>query len=75
MEEISRAKSQNVTDICIVGAKFVPLTIQSSVKFCDFVKQYLRSLLTYHLFIFLKCPYFQGALSSSVDGYSLTGLN
>ena len=52
MDEKSRAKSQNVTDICMVGATFVPLTIQSSVKFCDFVEQYLRSVWTYHLYIY-----------------------
>ena len=32
-----------------VGGKFVPLTIQTSVRFCDFVEQFLRSPWTYHL--------------------------
>ena len=27
----------------VVGGKFVPLTIQTSVRFCDFVEQFLRS--------------------------------
>ena len=49
IEDNSSEKSQNFTDVCMVGAKFVPPTIQSSVKFRDFVEQYLRSLLTYHL--------------------------
>ena len=30
----------------MVGDKFVPLTIQTSVKFCDLVEQYLHSLFT-----------------------------
>ena len=43
--------------------------IQSSEKFCDFVEQYLLSLLYVSPVHLLKCPYFQGALSSADDGY------
>ena len=39
IEDNSSAKSQNFTDVCMVGTKFVPPTIQSSVKFRDFVEQ------------------------------------
>ena len=35
-------------DVCMVGGKFVPPP-QTSVKFRDFVDQYLRSLWTYLL--------------------------
>jgi len=44
----TNAKLPNFTDVCMVGGKFVPTTIQTSVKFRDFVEQYLRSLLTHH---------------------------
>ena len=44
----TNAETPNFTDVCMVGGKFVPPTIQTSVKFRDFVEQYLRSLLTDH---------------------------
>ena len=44
----TNAKSPNFSDVCMVGGKFVPPTIQTSVKFRDFMEQYLCSLLTHH---------------------------
>ena len=42
----------------MVAGKFVPLTIQTSVKFCDLVEQYLHSLFTSTInlvsFLYLK---------------------
>ena len=38
----SSAKLRKFTDACMVGDKFVPPTIQTSVKFRDFEKVYPR---------------------------------
>ena len=29
-------QSREITDVCMLGGKFVPPSIQTSVKFCDF---------------------------------------
>ena len=47
-EDIRAAKFQNFIDVCMMGSKFVPTTIQMSVKFRDFLEQQLCLLWTCH---------------------------
>ena len=62
----------------MLRGKFVPLTIQTSVKFCNFAELYLRSLKTYHFQIYFtlftfKLLILRGTLFCGVDRFSLTG--
>ena len=42
--QVAMVKSQNCTGVGMVGGKFMPPTLRGSVKFRDFVEQYLCSL-------------------------------
>ena len=62
----------------MLRGKFVPLTIQTSVKFCNCAELYLRSLKTYHFQIYFtlftfKLLILRGTLFCGVDRFSLTG--
>ena len=41
-QRYNSAKFQKFTDVCMVGCKFVPPTIEKSVKFCDFEELFLH---------------------------------
>ena len=40
-ENDSSSKSQNFIDVCMVGNTNLPLTIQTSVNFCNFAELYI----------------------------------